>query len=331
FAVLQERIDGINRLRIIESVETANDTSYLLPFDSEIFRATLSRSYQAYSGDSFRFDFANQLTPLKTVEYNVKTKVSTLLKQQKVPGGFDASKYTVKRIFVPIPEETRAKAPFDTPVADHIPVTLLYRNDLFKSDSPNKLHLYGYGSYGMSLDPNFNIMHFSLADRGIVFAITHIRGGGELGKGWYETGKFLYKKNTFTDFVASADYLVAQGITQPQLMSIEGGSAGGLLMGAVLNIKPDISRAVIAAVPFVDVINTMMDPTIPLTVPEYEEWGNPNEKEYFDYMLSYSPYDNVRPNTKYPNILVKAGLNDPRVAYWEPAKWVAKLRAFNTD
>ncbi|KAJ3026588.1 UNVERIFIED_CONTAM: hypothetical protein HDU68_005406 [Siphonaria sp. JEL0065] len=332
FIAIQERVDGIKRIRVLENIENP-ESSYLIPFEEEIFQAGLgySNTVQDFNSDSFRFSYVSQLTPRKTLTYNVKTRELTLLKQVEVPGGLDATQYTLKRIQVPIPKATRVKAPFDTPVADAIPVTILYKNDSYKADNTNKVYLYGYGSYGAPMDPNFSATIFSLLDRGIVFAVAHVRGGGELGRGWYETGKFLNKKNTFTDFVASAEYLVAQGITQHQLIAIEGGSAGGLLMGGVLNIKPDVAVACIASVPFVDVINTMMDPTIPLTVAEYEEWGNPNEKEYFDYMLSYSPYENIRANTKYPNLFVKAGINDPRVQYWEPAKYVAKLRASNTD
>ncbi|ORY52895.1 peptidase S9A prolyl oligopeptidase domain protein beta-propeller [Rhizoclosmatium globosum] len=331
FIVLQERVDGNNRIRVIESLDNP-ESSYLIPFDAEFFAAYLSRSsVQDFNSDRFRLTFYSPLTPTKTLDYNVKTKEFTLLKQQKVPSGFDASEYTLRRVHVPIPEELRVKAPHDTPVAEAVPVTLVYKTALFKSDNTNKVHLYGYGSYGIPIDPYFSPAFPSLIDRGIVYAIAHIRGGGDLGRGWYETGKFLNKKNTFYDFVNSAKYLVEQGITQHQLITLEGGSAGGLLIGASLNLKPDVAVAAIASVPFVDVINTMMDPTLPLTVAEYEEWGNPNEKEYFDYMLSYSPYDNIKANTKYPSILAKGGLFDPRVGYWEPAKWIAKLRASNTN
>ncbi|KAJ3212027.1 hypothetical protein HDU82_004193, partial [Entophlyctis luteolus] len=337
FVVVEERgIAGIVRLRVLRE----DETSYLIPFEEEIYHVQVASSrVQNYRADKFRFTFTSQLTPTKTMEYDVKRNISVLLKQQPVPGGFDPSPYTLKRVYVPIPIQTRVNAPFDTPVADEIPVTLLYKTSLYKSDGSNKCHLYGYGSYGISMDPKFSTDVFSLVDRGIIYAVAHIRGGGDLGKGWYETGKFLFKKNTFTDFVACAEYLVEQKISKHELMSIEGRSAGGLLMGAVLNLKPDISYCALAGVPFVDVINTMMDASIPLTINEYEEWGNPNDKEYFDYILSYSPYENVKANTqahtdefaKYPNIFVKAGLNDPRVQYWEPAKWVAKLRASNTQ
>ncbi|KAI8616576.1 peptidase S9A prolyl oligopeptidase domain protein beta-propeller [Chytriomyces sp. MP71] len=330
FLLIEEVSQSIHRLRIFE----ASGDSYLIPFDDEIFHASfsdVSGKTRDYKSDSFRFNYTNALTPQKLMEYNVVNKEATLLKQKPVPGGFDATPYTYKRIYVPIPEETRVKAPFDTPVSDTIPVTLLYRTDLLQPNGKNKLHLYAYGSYGYPMMPNFNAGVFSLVDRGIVHAIAHIRGGGENGRAWYETGKFLHKKNTFTDYIACAEYLVAAGYSKHEIMSIEGRSAGGLLMGAVMNLKPDIAYCAIAGVPFVDVINTMMDASIPLTVGEYEEWGNPNEKEYFDYMLSYSPYENIKPNTRYPNLLIKAGINDPRVAYWEPAKYAAKMRASNTQ
>ena len=190
--------------------------------------------------------------------------------------------------------------------------------------------LYGYGSYGASMDPRFSSNRLSFLDRGFIYAIAHIRGGGEMGRPWHDDGKLLNKKHTFTDFIACAEYLIAQKYTSPGRLAIQGGSAGGLLMGAVTNMRPDLFKVVVAQVPFVDVMNTMLDASIPLTVIEYEEWGNPNDPSYYDYMRSYSPYDNVEAKA-YPNILITAGLNDPRVAYWEPAKWTAKLRATKTD
>jgi len=210
-----------------------------------------------------------------------------------------------------------------------IPVSLCYPKGM-KKDSANFCYLYGYGSYGSSYDPYFSTNRISLLDRGFVFAIAHVRGGGVMGRKWYEEGKFLNKKNTFTDFIDCAEYLIEQGYTSKDKLAIGGGSAGGLLVGAVLNIRPDLFEAAVANVPFVDVVNTMLDETIPLTVLEYEEWGNPNDSIYFEYMLSYSPYDNVQ-RAEYPHILITAGLNDPRVQYWEPAKWTAKLRDMKTD
>ncbi|KAJ3122025.1 hypothetical protein HK100_012156 [Physocladia obscura] len=328
FAVAVERIDGIEYPRVIESLDTANETSYVVQYDGDIFQLDLAANRQDYNSDSFRIRLANQLTPWKTLEYNVKSRTIKTLKKNN---GFDGSKYTLRRVFAPIPKHTRISAPFDTPVPDYIPITLLYRTDLFKSDAPNKLHLMAYGAYNSAIPPYFSPSSFSLVDRGIIAATAHIRGGSELGRGWYETAKFLNKKNSFTDLIACTDYLVSEGITRAELLAIEGGSAGGLLVGAVMNMKPDICHAVIAFVPFVDMLNTMMDPSLPVTISDYEEWGNPNEKEYFDYMLSYSPYENIKPNVKYPNIFAKTGFNDPRLGYWEPAKWVAKLRASNTN
>ncbi|MCP4709764.1 MAG: S9 family peptidase, partial [Planctomycetes bacterium] len=210
-----------------------------------------------------------------------------------------------------------------------VPISLVYKKGLVQNGS-NPLLLYGYGSYGASRDPSFSANRISLLDRGFVYAVAHIRGGSEMGRTWYDQGKLLNKKNTFTDFVACAEHLIEQRYTSSEKLAIMGGSAGGLLMGAVVNMKPELFKAVVAKVPFVDVINTMLDASIPLTVIEYEEWGNPNEKEYYDYMLSYSPYDNVEAKD-YPAMLITAGLNDPRVQYWEPAKWTAKLRATKTD
>ena len=205
----------------------------------------------------------------------------------------------------------------------------MYKKGLVK-DGSNPLYLYGYGSYGMSMDPYFSSNRLSLLNRGFVFALAHIRGGGEMGRPWYDDGKLLHKKNTFTDFIAVAEHLVAQKYTSTNRLVCSGGSAGGLLVGAVANMRPDLFKVIVGDVPFVDVMNTMLDESIPLTVIEYDEWGNPNEKEYFDYMLSYSPYDNVTAKA-YPNMLITGGLNDTRVQYWEPAKWAAKLRANKTD
>ena len=210
-----------------------------------------------------------------------------------------------------------------------VPISLVYKKGLAK-DGGNPLFLYGYGSYGHSIDPNFSSNRLSLLDRGFVYAIAHIRGGEEMGRRWYDQGKLLHKRNTFTDFIACAEHLIAEKYADPRKLVIQGGSAGGLLMGAVLNMRPDLFQAAIAAVPFVDVVNTMLDASIPLTVTEYEEWGNPNEPQFYNYIKSYSPYDNVEAKD-YPHLLVTAGLNDPRVQYWEPAKWTAKLRTHKTD
>ncbi|KAJ3052743.1 hypothetical protein HK097_005774 [Rhizophlyctis rosea] len=321
--VIFERSNGLERMRIWPADE--KDGGYL-KFSEELY----STSTQNYNSSIIRFSYTSLLTSKCTYEYNMDTKERKLLKQKNVPGGFDPSLYTMRRVFAPVPKETSATAPFDTPVPDKIPISLLYKSDLFKGDGSNPCFLYGYGSYGFSLDPVFDQKLFSYVDRGFVYAVAHIRGGGECGRAWYETGKFKHKRNTFTDFIVAGDFLVKEKFARHELMAIEGRSAGGLLMGAVLNLRPDLTHVAVASVPFVDVINTMMDASIPLTVNEYEEWGNPNEKDYFDYMLSYSPYENLRKDVKYPHLLVKAGLNDPRVQYWEPAKWVAKMRNLKT-
>jgi oligopeptidase B len=253
------------------------------------------------------------VTPQSTFDYNVDSREKKLLKQQEIVGGYDASLYQSERLMLKATDGTE------------IPVSLVYRKNLFKKDGSNPMLQYAYGSYGYSMEATFSSSRLSLLDRGFVFAIAHIRGGQEMGRYWYEDGKLLKKKNTFTDFVDCSRQLVALKYTSHDRLFAMGGSAGGLLMGAVVNMAPDYYKGVIAAVPFVDVITTMLDPTIPLTTSEYDEWGNPENKEYYDYMLSYSPYDNIEAK-EYPNLLVTTGLHDSQVQYWEPAKWVAKLR-----
>ncbi|MCK4386044.1 MAG: S9 family peptidase, partial [candidate division Zixibacteria bacterium] len=238
-------------------------------------------------------------------------------KQYEVLGGYDPSGYQSERIFANASDGTM------------VPISLVYKKGMVK-DGNNPLFLSGYGAYGISREPTFSSNRLSLLDRGFVYAIAHVRGGGEMGRYWYDEGKLLKKKNTFTDFIACAEHLIAENYTSSDKLVIYGGSAGGLLMGAVTNMRPDLFKAVIADVPFVDALNTMLDSSIPLTVIEYEEWGNPNQEEYYDYIKPYSPYDNVEAKD-YPNMLITAGLNDPRVQYWEPAKWTAKLRALKTD
>ncbi len=269
-----------------------------------------------YNTNLFRFEYTSLVTPRSVFDYNMDTKALDLKKQDEIPSGYDASQYQSERIF--------AKADDGTSV----PISLVYKKGLIK-DGNNLLYLYGYGSYGASMDPNFSTNRLSLLDRGFIYAIAHIRGGEEMGRYWYEQGKLLNKKNTFTDFIACAEHLIAEKYTSSEKLVISGASAGGLLMGAVTNMRPDLFKTVVAKVPFVDIVNTMLDPSIPLTVVEYEEWGNPIIKEYYDYIRSYSPYDNVEAKN-YPNILITASLNDPRVQYWEPAKWTAKLRALKT-
>ena len=240
-----------------------------------------------------------------------------LRKRLEVLGGYDPARYRSERLY--------AKAPDGV----EIPISLVYRDD-FKRDGQGRMLLYGYGSYGISIDPVFQSDRLSLLDRGFAYAIAHIRGGADLGKPWHDAGKMLRKNSTFTDFIASAEHLIAERYTSPEHLAINGRSAGGLLMGAVTNMRPDLFAAVVAGVPFVDSLNTALDSTLPLTVGEYEEFGNPNQREFHDYMKAYAPYENVRAQD-YPAILITAGLNDPRVSYWEPAKWTAKLRALKTD
>ncbi|MFT5833116.1 MAG: oligopeptidase B [Cognaticolwellia sp.] len=270
-----------------------------------------------FEGNTIRFTYSSMITPRTVYDYDMDSKELTVQKVYEVKGGFDKSDYVVERLEATAADGTK------------IPISVAYKKGI-KRDGTNPCYLYSYGSYGSSTEPYFSTIRVSLLDRGFVYAIAHIRGGSEMGRKWYEDGKFLKKKNTFTDFVNCAEHLVAEKYTSSEKLAIAGGSAGGLLMGAVANMRPDLFNTVVAHVPFVDVMNTMLDETIPLTVVEYEEWGNPNDKTYFDYMLSYSPYDNVEAKA-YPNILVTAGLNDPRVQYWEPAKWTAKLRDLKTD
>jgi oligopeptidase B len=245
------------------------------------------------------------------------TGQSTLLKQKEVPGGYDRNKYQVEQLYAPTSDGVK------------VPISVVHLKGA-KMDGTGPLYLTAYGSYGASNDIRFNSDLFSLIDRGVVVAVAHIRGGGELGKAWHDDGRMMHKKNTFADFIASAEFLVAQGYGSKDRLVIEGRSAGGLLMGAVLNMRPDLFHAALVGVPFVDVINTMLDETLPLTVPEFEEWGNPKQKAAFDYMMSYSPYDNIQAKN-YPNMLVRTSFNDSQVMYWEPAKYVAKMRATRTD
>jgi oligopeptidase B len=240
-----------------------------------------------------------------------------LKKRQEVLGGYDPGQYASERVYATTADGKR------------VPISLVYRKGM-RRDGKSPCLLYGYGSYGATVDPRFSSARVSLLDRGYVYAIANIRGGGALGRPWYEDGKFLRKRNTFTDFIAAAEHLVEQRYTAPDRLAIHGGSAGGLLIGAVINMRPELFRVALAEVPFVDVVSTMLDPTIPLTVIEYEEWGDPNDPQYYEYMRSYSPYDNVTAQD-YPDLFVTSGLNDPRVGYWEPTKWVARLRALKTD
>jgi oligopeptidase B len=313
YLVAEERIKGLTQLRIMDVVD---QKEHYLDFGEETYTASISVNRE-FSTNLLRFSFSSLTTPGSTFDYNMATREKTLLKQQEVLGGFDPANYESKRLYAKARDGVQ------------VPVSLVYRKGL-ELDGKNPCLLYSYGSYGISSNPSFSSDRLSLLDRGFVFAIAHIRGGQEMGRQWYEDGKLLRKKNTFTDFIDAGEYLVQLGYTSPDRLCAMGGSAGGLLMGAVLNMKPDLFRAVVAHVPFVDVVTTMLDTSIPLTTAEYDEWGNPNIREYYDYMLSYSPYDQVKPQN-YPAILVTTGLHDSQVQYFEPAKWVARLRETKTD
>jgi oligopeptidase B len=317
FFVACEREAGLPRLRVARfsgaGPEFAPAGEIAFPEPAYSAHPHVNRVFAA---THFRYAYQSLVTPSSVYEYDPATGASTLLKQMEIPGGFDRTLYASERVYATAPDGVQ------------VPVSLVYRIDKRTQASP--LYVYGYGSYGYSLPLGFSGNRLSLLDRGVVMAYAHIRGGGDLGKPWHDAGKMLVKRNTFTDFIACVEHLTAAGYGDPARVAIEGGSAGGLLMGAVVNFRPDLFHAVISHVPFVDVMNTMLDATLPLTVPEYEEWGNPNEEEYFKYMLSYSPYDNLKAGS-YPAMLVKTSLHDSQVMYWEPAKYVAKLRRLKTD
>ncbi len=313
YLVVSERSNGLNKIRIMPW----EGEEYYLPFTIETYTAGTAANPD-FDTDILRYSYQSMATPSSVIDFNMKTKEKTVLKEQEVLGGkFDKDNYTEERIWATAKDGTK------------VPISVVYRNGI-KKDGSNPFLLYAYGSYGASMDPYFSSLRLSLLDRGFVYGIAHIRGGEDLGRDWYEDGKLLKKKNTFTDFIDCSEYVIAQGYTSAKHLYAEGGSAGGLLMGAVINMAPHLYNGVIAQVPFVDVVTTMLDDTIPLTTGEYDEWGNPNEKEYYDYMKSYSPYDNVVAQD-YPNMLVTTGLHDSQVQYWEPAKWVAKLRTLKTD
>ena len=317
FFVCCERENGLPHLRLWSFTE--NDRAIQaneIQFPEPVYSA-FPHINREFDTKRFRYGYQSLVTPSSVYEYDIETGNSVLLKQVEVPGGFDRELYASERVFATAEDGV------------NVPVSLVYRKDK-REAGKNPLYVYAYGSYGYSLPIGFNANRLSLLDRGVVMAYAHIRGGGDLGKPWHDAGKMMVKRNTFTDFIAAVEYLTASGYGDPSRVAIEGGSAGGLLMGAVTNLKPEIFRAVVSHVPFVDVMNTMLDASLPLTVPEYEEWGNPNEAEYFHYMLSYSPYDNLKSGS-YPAMLVKTSLNDSQVMYWEPAKYVAKLRTLKTD
>ncbi len=314
YLVISERSGGLSKLRI-RSWDTSTD--YYLPFDSETYTAYTTSNVE-FDTDVVRFGYQSMTTPASVMDFNMTTQEKTLLKEQEVPGGtFDKNNYVEERIWATAEDGTK------------IPMSVVYRKGMEKNGK-NPVLQYAYGSYGYTIDPYFSTTRLSLLDRGFIFVLAHIRGGQYMGRQWYEDGKMLKKMNTFTDFVDCSKHLIAEKYTSAEHLYAQGGSAGGLLMGVVINIAPELYNGVVSQVPFVDVVTTMLDDSIPLTTGEYDEWGNPNDKEYYDYMLSYSPYDNVKAQA-YPNMLVTTGLHDSQVQYWEPAKWVAKLRDMKTD
>lgn len=313
YLAISERRNGLPGIRVYDF---ASGKSHEIMFDEPSYDVSLENN-PVFDADTVRIRYSSFVTPDSVIDYNMASRERYLRKEQPVLGGYNKNNYQLERTF--------AKA------ADgvEVPISLVYRKGFVRNGSAPLL-LDGYGAYGICEDADFDSNVVSLLDRGFVYAIAHVRGGGELGRKWYEDGKLLNKKNTFSDFITCAQYLVDQGYASPKKVAITGGSAGGLLMGAVMNMRPDLFTTVIANVPFVDVLNTMSDPSLPLTVTEYEEWGNPQDPKYFDYIASYSPYDNVTERA-YPNLLVTAGLNDTRVSYWEPAKWVAKQRTLKNQ
>ena len=314
FLVVSERENGLNHIHIKRWDGT---DSYYLPFESETYTAYTTTNID-FDTTVLRYGYQSLTTPSSVIDFDMVTKTKTIQKEQEVLGGkFKKENYTSERLWATAADGTQ------------IPISLIRRVDTKKS-SDTPLLLYAYGSYGSTIDPYFSTVRMSLLDRGFIFAIAHIRGGQYLGRQWYEDGKLFKKKNTFSDFVDCSKYLIENNYTSAKHHYAMGGSAGGLLMGAVINLAPELYNGVVAQVPFVDVVTTMLDDSIPLTTGEYDEWGNPNDKEYYEYMKSYSPYDNVS-NKSYPNMLVTTGLHDSQVQYWEPAKWVARLRAQNKN
>jgi oligopeptidase B len=314
FLVVTERFNGLNTIRIMP---WSGKGEYYLPFESETYTAYTSTNVD-FDTDILRYGYQSMATPSSIIDFNMKTKEKEIMKEQQVLGGkFDKNNYAEERVWATATDGTK------------VPISMVYRKEL-KKNGTNPLLQYAYGSYGYSMDATFSSTRLSLLDRGFIFAIAHIRGGEDLGRQWYEDGKLLKKKNTFTDFIDCSKFLINEKYTSPLHLYAEGGSAGGLLMGAIANMAPELYNGIIAQVPFVDVLTTMLDDTIPLTTGEYDEWGNPNVKKYYNYMKSYSPYDNVTAQ-EYPTMYISTGLHDSQVQYWEPAKWVAKLRALKTD
>jgi oligopeptidase B len=313
YMVIYYREDGLPQ---IDVTDFNTGKTHRIEFEEPVY-TVYAGDNPDYNSEVLRYTYMSLITPQSVYDYNMKTRERKLMKQKEVPGGYNPDDYQMERIFITARDGAR------------VPVSMVYRKGMVKNGK-NPLYLYGYGAYGLNMEPWFSSNRLSLLDRGFIFALAHIRGSSTMGRPWYDNGKLLKKKNTFYDFIDVAEGLIAQKYTSPGKLVISGGSAGGLLIGAVVNMRPDLFKVAVADVPFVDLMNTMRDETLPLTVIEWEEWGNPNEKEYFDYMMSYSPYDNVKAQN-YPNMFVTGGLNDTRVNYWEPAKWVAKLRAMKTD
>lgn len=314
YLVVEEVYNGLERIQIRQ---WNSEEAYYLPFGSETYTAYTTQNV-AFDTHLLRYNYQTLATPASVIEFDMRTRKQRVLKEQAVLGGnFNKENYIEERLWATAPDGVQ------------VPISLVYRKGIEKNGN-NPLLLYGYGSYGVTINPYFSTTRLSLLDRGFIYAIAHIRGGEYLGRQWYEDGKLLKKKNTFTDFIACSKYLIEQGYTSAAHLFAEGGSAGGLLMGAVVNMAPELYKGIIASVPFVDVVTTMLDESIPLTTGEYDEWGNPNDEEYYEYMLSYSPYDQVKAQA-YPAMYVSTGLHDSQVQYWEPAKWVAKLRELKTD
>ena len=314
YLVVEERSAGLNHIRIRQ---WKSGEEYYLPFENETYSAFTLANID-FDTEILRYAYQSLATPSSVIDFNMKTKQKTVLKEQQVLGGkFDKTNYIEKRVWATAEDGTL------------VPISMVHHKDI-RQNGENPLLLYAYGSYGASMDPYFSSTRLSLLDRGFIYAIAHIRGGEDMGREWYENGKLLKKKNTFTDFIDCSKFVIAEKYTSAKHLYAEGGSAGGLLMGAVINMAPELYNGVIAQVPFVDVVTTMLDDTIPLTTGEYDEWGDPNNKRYYKYMKSYSPYDNIK-KIKYPNMYVSTGLHDSQVQYWEPAKWVAKLRDMKTD
>ncbi|SYZ72339.1 Protease 2 [Candidatus Zixiibacteriota bacterium] len=313
YLVIMEREKGLQRILILNP-DTGE--SHFIEFPEPTY-AIYAAANREFNTDIYRFTYTSLVTPASIYDYNMTTRTRELMKRIEILGGYDSSQYQSERLYAPASDGAL------------IPISMVYKKGM-PHDGSSPMLLYGYGAYGLNSDPHFASDRLSLLNRGFIYAIAHVRGGGEMGRQWYDEGRLLKKKNTITDFIACAEYLIKEKYTSPNKLAIEGASAGGILIGGAINMRPDLFAGAVLQSPFVDVLNTMLDSTLPLTVTEYEEWGNPHEKIYYDYIKSYSPYDNVAAH-EYPSLLIHAGLNDPRVSYWEPAKWTAKLRALKTD